>query len=93
MEGYSIPRILSREKVSIPALGICATEDRLATPDKIEKAAVEGLWPDDLTRYTIHGGNHAGFGCYGAQKGDGTAAISQEEQLRQTASQIIDWIR
>jgi len=36
----------------------------------------------------IEGGNHAQFGNYGAQKGDGAASISAEEQQNFTADQI-----
>ena len=36
----------------------------------------------------IQGGNHAQFGDYGPQKGDGTASITREEQQRQTAEAI-----
>ena len=37
---------------------------------------------------TIEGGNHAGFGSYGPQKGDGEPAIPPEEQ-RHRSVQII----
>jgi hypothetical protein len=40
----------------------------------------------------IAGGNHAQFGNYGAQKGDGTAAISAEEQQKIAADKIRDFI-
>lgn len=35
------------------------------------------------------GGNHAGFGSYGAQRGDGTATISAQEQQDQAALAIV----
>jgi hypothetical protein len=41
----------------------------------------------------IKGGNHAGFGNYGPQKGDGKRTISREEQWRITANLINDFIR
>lgn len=37
----------------------------------------------------IDGGNHAGFGNYGPQKGDGEARISPEAQQAQTVSAIL----
>ena len=37
----------------------------------------------------IEGGNHAGFGSYGAQRGDGTATISAQEQQDQAAQAIV----
>ena len=38
----------------------------------------------------IPGRNHAQFGDYGVQKGDGTASISAQEQLRQTEDVILN---
>lgn len=40
----------------------------------------------------IEGGNHAYFGNYGNQSGDGTASITQEEQQAQTAEAICAFI-
>lgn len=42
--------------------------------------------------HIIDGGCHAGFGSYGAQKGDGAPVISAEEQQRQTADALAAWI-
>lgn len=47
----------------------------------------------NATEQVIEGGNHAGFGSYGAQEGDGTAAITPEEQWDQTAQAILDWMQ
>lgn len=40
----------------------------------------------------IEGGNHAGFGNYGAQAGDGIATISPEEQQKQAVEFFINCI-
>lgn len=40
----------------------------------------------------VEGGNHAGYGNYGKQKGDGTATISAAEQQRQTVEAILGFI-
>lgn len=40
----------------------------------------------------IEGGNHANYGDYGKQKGDGEATISRTEQQRQTVEAIIEFI-
>ncbi|MEI8199605.1 MAG: alpha/beta hydrolase [Eubacteriales bacterium] len=45
--------------------------------------------PQDTVYLEIPGGNHAGFGSYGAQKGDNAASISPEEQLKETAGAIV----
>lgn len=47
------------------------------------------------TNYTetiIEGGNHAGFGYYGNQKGDGELEITRESQIDQTATVIYNKI-
>jgi hypothetical protein len=40
----------------------------------------------------IEGGNHAQFGHYGPQTGDGTATIDREEQQRQTAETLLSFV-
>ena len=45
--------------------------------------------PDDRTEHIIQGGNHAQFGSYGEQKGDGTASITGKEQVDETVYVII----
>ena len=40
----------------------------------------------------IEGGNHAQFGSYGSQRGDGIAGISAEEQRRETVDYIMQHI-
>jgi hypothetical protein len=45
--------------------------------------------PDDAVEYIIAGGNHAQFGSYGIQRGDGTAAITPEKQVEEAADFIL----
>ncbi|NNJ31695.1 alpha/beta hydrolase [Lacrimispora defluvii] len=40
----------------------------------------------------IEGGNHAGFGNYGSQKGDGVALISEKDQQEITTDAILKFI-
>ena len=47
---------------------------------------------NNLTEYVINGGNHAQFGAYGIQSGDGIATISPENQRDQTEKAILDFI-
>jgi len=56
--------------------------------DKI--VAGRELMPQDYKEVCIEGGNHAQFGSYGAQKGDGTAAIPAEEQWARTVEVFIE---
>jgi len=49
--------------------------------------------PDDFNEIIIDGGCHAYFGVYGEQKGDGKANITNEEQIKITASYITEMIK
>ena len=60
----------------LAVLSITATEDGVLDWAKYEERRV--LLPADATYVSIEGGNHAGFGDYGAQKGDGVATISTD---------------
>jgi len=52
----------------------------------------EGLMPNDYALFEILGGNHAQFGWYGSQKGDGISTISTKTQQDIILEQIIDFI-
>lgn len=58
--------------------------------------SLDGLAAEDIDYTTntvkIEGGNHAQFGDYGPQDGDLPAAISVEEQQRQTVDAITDFL-
>lgn len=61
---------------------IFASNDKVASLEEI-RASKERL-PDETQYVEIAGGNHAGFGWYGPQNGDGTLEIpkiSQQEQI------------
>ena len=67
-------------------VSVYGSEDGVLNSDKYN-ASLKYM-PLDFTEYVIEGGNHAGFGSYGAQAGDGAALITQEKQRRQTADVI-----
>ena len=48
--------------------------------------------PEDAKEYVIEGGNHAQFGSYGVQSGDGQARITQERQVEETVRIITGMI-
>ena len=59
----------------------------------LEKVAIgKNYAPEAFYEHVIEGGNHAGFGNYGEQNGDGTATISAQEQQQQAAQFIMDFI-
>lgn len=49
--------------------------------------------PSDKIEIIIEGANHAYFGMYGEQKGDGAATISNESQIILTANYIASFIK
>jgi hypothetical protein len=48
--------------------------------------------PDDYKQFVIMGGNHAQFGDYGRQAGDGVAAITAAEQQQAAVDEIVSFI-
>lgn len=71
-------------------LSIYGTEDKVVKMEKIEQG--RELMPSYYEEFVIEGGNHAGFGDYGKQSGDGEAKISGNEQKEQATAKIIDFI-
>lgn len=61
----------------LAALSISGSEDGLSTPEKIDTN--KHLLPADTEFVVIEGGNHAGFGAYGPQGGDGAATIPESD--------------
>lgn len=68
----------------LPVLAIYGSEDI-----KLDKTKLAGL-PNVIQ---IAGGNHAHFGNYGEQKGDGTATITREAQQALAVEGILEFIK
>ncbi len=66
---------------------ISGSEDGLSTPQKIDETKY--LLPSQTVYDVIEGGNHAQFGDYGPQKGDGIATISLEDQHQQIVNDTL----
>lgn len=64
------------------ALVIYGSEDHILNRAKVTNGTI----------IILEGGNHAQFGNYGEQKGDGIASISADEQQTQSVNAIIDFI-
>jgi pimeloyl-ACP methyl ester carboxylesterase len=69
---------------NLDVLSIYGTQD--GAVDQLK--AARSLLPTGTEWMAIDGGNHAGFGWYGPQPGDGTATISREEQQAQTVNAV-----
>lgn len=74
---------------SIDTLSIYGTNDEVLNTEAYFEAF--NVLPKGKEE-VIEGGNHAQFGNYGVQTGDGTAAISSKEQQKITVDGIVDFI-
>ena len=74
----------------LPVLTVCGSEDGVLDWEKLAEG--RELLPADAAEAVMPGGNHAQFGDYGEQKGDGEAALSADEQRAQTVTLILDWL-
>jgi hypothetical protein len=69
---------------AVATLAVYGSEDQGLDRAKLESAE---------EKVEISGGNHAYFGNYGEQKGDGTATITREAQQAQAVDAIITFIQ
>lgn len=75
-------------EATFPVLSIYGSEDGVLNLEKVEEG--RALMPAQYDEKIIEGGNHAGFGSYGAQDGDGTALLTAQEQWEVTVSFILE---
>ena len=73
----------------VAALSVVGSEDLLLTAEDI--ATGISRLPNDATSLTVEGANHALFGDYGAQPGDGMARISAEALNAELATALKDF--
>ena len=71
-------------------ISLCGSEDGVINRQKIEDG--RRFAPENSTERVIEGGNHAQFGSYGEQKGDGKASISAEEQWEEAVRIITETV-
>lgn len=69
-------------QTDLKVITVYGSEDGVLNMEKIEKGRT--LLPEGSVEKCIDGGNHAQFGSYGKQKGDGEAQISGEKQIQET---------
>ena len=87
LAAYSASDISTLE---IKTLSIYGSEDKVLNKTKLEDG--REFMPDGYEELVINGGNHAGFGDYGAQRGDGEERISGDEQKAIAAERILECI-
>jgi hypothetical protein len=71
----------------LTVISIAGSEDGLSTPSKISDAAAN--LPADTEFIEIEGANHASFGDYGVQPGDGTATIADADMRDALTNAIV----
>lgn len=80
----------TKELAELPVLSVYGSEDGVLNLKKYQDDIANAK---NLTERMIEGGNHAGFGNYGEQKGDKTAEIMRDEQWQETVDYILTFIR
>ena len=90
VDGLVLLAAYSTEPVDVPVLSVYGSEDGVLNMEKYEQ--YRSNLPD-LTEVVLEGGNHGGFGLYGAQEGDGVASVSNAAQIEQTAALVADFIQ
>ena len=76
--------------IDVPVLSIRGTNDGVINLTSYEKA--KSLLHNNFTEIIINGGNHAQFGYYGNQTGDGQANITAKSQQDQSVAAIMKFI-
>lgn len=74
----------------LKVLSLYGSSDGVLNMDSFESGKSKN--PADAAYLEIQGGNHAGFGSYGGQKGDNPAAITPEEQQQEAADAIVNFM-
>ena len=77
-------------EINVPILSIRGTNDGIINLTGYNEA--KSMVKSNFTEIIIDGGNHAQFGYYGFQPGDGNATITAESQQNQTADAILKFI-
>ncbi len=78
----------SLQAADFPVLVVYGSNDEVVNRDRIEQGL--DLMPPVYEEIVIEGGNHAQFGSYGEQDGDGEPSISPEEQRSITVDAIVE---
>jgi len=78
-------------EANLEVLSIYASNDKVATLEEIQDSKTR--LPEDAIYDEIEGGNHAGFGWYGPQDGDGDLEISKFSQEDQIITSTVTFLQ
>ncbi|MGO1368385.1 MAG: alpha/beta hydrolase [Senegalia sp. (in: firmicutes)] len=84
LQGLILLAAYPTEKIDKPIISIYGTNDKV-----LDKSMID----EDYEVIKIQGGNHAYFGNYDEQKGDGKSSISREEQQDIAVDAIIEFVK
>ena len=90
VDGLILLAAYSTDPVDVPVLSICGSEDGVLNMEKYDKYRSNLA---ELAEVVLEGGNHAGFGFYGPQEGDGTASMTNQQQIARTAELIAEFVK
>ena len=88
LDGVILLASYPTKAVDEPMLILYGANDGVLNQKRVEAADSFGT----VKEIVIEGGNHAYFGDYGPQRGDGAAAITPKEQQQTAADAIEAWI-
>ena len=80
-----------KQNDSIRMISIYGSEDGCLDMEAYEEN--KNLWPENSTEVIIPGGNHAQFGSYGLQEGDGESLIPADLQQISAARAILQFMQ
>ncbi len=75
---------------SLRTIQIYGSRDTVLNPKRMERASA--FFPESAAITVLPGANHAGFGNYGTQKGDGTPSLPPEKQQKEAAEKICSFL-
>ena len=78
------------ERTDLRALSLSGSADGLSTPEKIADSA--NLLPSDTRFSELEGANHARFGDYGTENGDGVATRSTDAVAAEITRELSDFL-
>jgi hypothetical protein len=80
----------TKDITNLEVLSIYGSNDKILNTQNYNKN--KDNLPNNVVEHVINGGNHAYFGMYGKQDGDGNATISNVEQINEAAQEIVQFI-
>ncbi|MCR5674913.1 MAG: alpha/beta hydrolase [Lachnospiraceae bacterium] len=83
--------LIKRGDEDLTEIVLCGSEDGIINTKRMRRG--DTLGSRFYFTHVIDGGNHAQFGNYGLQRGDGTATISAEAQQEEAVAVIMDTLQ